>query len=129
MREGVTKVRSRSSPAPRRTLLVLLAALIFFAVGSSLFAVDVTEYCLVTRFGRVVRVIADPGLYFTAPFDRVVRLEKRVLFSRPARSEYLTTDKKNVVVESLVTWRIADPQRFLVTFATRAAAEERLSDV
>ena len=90
---------------------------------------DATEYGLVTRFGRVVRVISEPGLYVTAPFDRVVRLDKRVLFFRPARSEYLTIDKKNVVVESLATWRIADPERFLGTFTTQAAAEQLLGDV
>jgi modulator of FtsH protease HflC len=129
MSEGVSKAQSRSGQALRRTLLVLVAVSTAFALASSFFAVDVTEYCLVTRFGRVVRVIAEAGLYLTAPFDRVVRLDKRVLFSRAARSEYLTTDKKNIVVESLVTWRIADPQRFLATFGTRAAAEERLSDV
>ena len=77
----------------------------------ALFTVDVTEDELVTRFGRVVRVVAEPGLHVTAPFDRVVRLDKRVLFSRPPRSEYLTVDKKNIVIESLATWRIADPSR------------------
>jgi membrane protease subunit HflC len=41
----------------------------------------------------------------------------------------LTTDKKNIVVESLVTWRIVDPQRFVATVVTRGAAEERLSDI
>ena len=89
---------------------------------------DVTEYGLVTRFGRVVRVVAEPGLHVTAPFDRVVRLDKRVLFSRPPRSEYLTVDKKNIVIESLATWRIADPERFVGAFTTEAAAEQLLGD-
>ena len=64
----------------------------------------------------------------TAPFDRVVRLDKRVLFSRPPRSEYLTVDKKNIVIESLATWRIADPERFVGAFTTAAAAEQLLGD-
>ena len=71
----------------------------------------------------------EAGLHVKAPFDRVTRLDRRLLFSRPAGSEYLTTDKKNIVVESLAVWRIADPQRFLATLATRAAAEEHLSDI
>jgi modulator of FtsH protease HflC len=99
------------------------------AVATTCFSVDVAEYGLVTRFGRVVRVIVEPGFHVAAPFDRVVRLDKRILFSRPARSEYLTADKKNVVVETLATWRIADPERFLAAFATRDAAEVRLADV
>src|SRR6516162_459723 len=113
----------------RRTLPGLMAAFAVWTLIAAFFAVDMTEYGLVTRFGRVVRVVEEPGLHVTAPFDRIVRLDKRVLFFRPARSEYLTTDKKNIVVESLATWRIADPERFLATLATRAAAEERLSDI
>ena len=97
----------------RRLLPAVILAGVVWAVASSLFTVDVTEYGLVTRFGRVVRVVSEPGLHMTAPFDRVVRLDKRVLFSRPPRSEYLTVDKKNVVIESLATWRIADPERFV----------------
>ena len=128
MREGAAKQRLRSG-AHRRTLLVLLSASAIFAAASSLFTIDVTEYGIVTRFGQVVRVISEPGLYLTAPFDHVVRLDKRILFSRLARSEYLTTDKRNIVVEGLATWRIADPQHFLAAFGTRAAAEEQLSDV
>jgi membrane protease subunit HflC len=107
----------------------LMVALAVWALAATFFTVDITEYGVVMRFGRVVRVVADPGLHATAPFDRIVRLEKRLLFLRPERSEFLTTDKKNIVVESLATWRIADPERFLATLATRAAAEERLSDI
>src|SRR5215467_7557114 len=121
--------RTRSRATPWRILPALLLALAVWALAAAIFTVDVTEYGLVVRFGRVVRVVAEPGLHVTAPFDRIVRLDKRVLFLRPARSEYLTTDKKNIVVESIATWRIADPERFLATLATRAAAEERLSDI
>jgi len=64
----------------------VIVAGVVWAVASSLFTVDVTEYGLVARFGRVVRVVAEPGLHVTAPFDRVVRLDKRVLFSRLPRS-------------------------------------------
>jgi modulator of FtsH protease HflC len=110
-------------------ITAVLLAFAVWALIAAFFTVDVTEYGLVTRFGRVVRVVAEPGLHVTAPFDRIVRLDKRVLFFRPPRSEYLTTDKKNIVVESLATWRIADPERFLATLATRPAAEERLSDI
>jgi membrane protease subunit HflC len=58
-----------------------------------------------------------------------VRLDKRILFFRPALSEYLTIDKKNLGVDSLVTWRIADPVRFLAAVATPPAGEQRLSDI
>src|SRR5438876_12318585 len=129
MAERATTANKRSNVLLRRTLPALTAALTVWALVSSLFALDVTEYGLVTRFGRVVRVLAEPGLHVVAPFDRVVRLDKRVLFFRPAPSEYLTIDKKNLGVDSLVTWRIADPVRFLAAVATPAAGEQRLSDI
>jgi modulator of FtsH protease HflC len=113
----------------RRSLPALALAGGVWALASAVFTVDATEYGLVTRFGRVVRVVTAPGLYIAAPFDRVVRLDKRILFSRAASSEYLTIDKKNVVVESLATWRIADPERFLGTFPAQAAAEQPLGDL
>jgi modulator of FtsH protease HflC len=113
----------------RRSLPALAAAVGVCALLYSFFTVDATEYGLVTRFGRVVRVISEPGLYITVPFDRVARFDKRLLFSRPAPSEYLTIDKKNIVIESLATWRIAEPERFLATLPTQAAAEQALADV
>jgi modulator of FtsH protease HflC len=128
MAEQSTTANKRSNVVLRRTLPALTAVLTVWALVSSFFALDVTEYGLVTRFGRVVRVL-EPGLHVVAPFDRVVRLDKRILFFRPAPSEFLTIDKKNLGVDSLVTWRIADPERFLAALATPAAAEQRLSDV
>ena len=61
----------------RRSLPALAMAVGVCALIGSFFTVDATEYGLVTRFGRVVRVISEPGLYVTVPFDRVVRLDKR----------------------------------------------------
>jgi modulator of FtsH protease HflC len=113
----------------RLALLVIVPAAAAWALVSSLFTVDVTEYGLVTRFGNVVRVLAEPGLHLKAPFDRVLRLDKRLTYSRPVPAEYLTVDKRNVVVESLAIWRIADPRHFAATLATRANADVPLGDV
>jgi len=113
----------------RATLLLLLGALVLWAACAALFTVDVTESGVVTRFGRVVRVVDAPGLHVKLPFERVVPVDRRLLYSRPAEAEYLTSDKKNVVIQSLAIWRIADPRRFLETLATRADAEVRLADV
>jgi len=130
MSEETSKAANeRSSVILRRTLPALMLAFLIWVCVAAFFAVDVTEYGVVMRFGRVVRIVDEAGLHVKAPFDRVTRLDRRLLFSRPAGSEYLTTDKKNIVVESLAVWRIADPQRFLATLATRAAAEEHLSDI
>jgi modulator of FtsH protease HflC len=129
MAEQTVTSEKRSRILLRRTLLIATAAIAFWALVSSFFALDVTEFGIVTRFGRVVRVVSEPGLHVVAPFDRIVRLDKRLLFFRPASSEYLTIDKKNLGVDSLVTWRIADPTRFLAAVETTAAGERLLSDI
>jgi membrane protease subunit HflC len=115
----------------RRTLALAAAALGVLAIWSCLVVVDVTEYGIVSRFGRVARVIAEPGLYLKGPYpiDRVTRLDRRLLVFRPPTAEFLSEDKKNLVLHSLVTWRIADPERYLATVGSRAAAEERIGDV
>jgi membrane protease subunit HflC len=110
-------------------LLAVTLVLGAWAIANSLFAVDVTEYGVVTRFGRIVRVVAEPGPHAKAPFDSMARLDRRLLFSRLVPAEFLTVDKKNIVAESLAVWRIADPGQFLQTLATRSRADERLSDV
>src|SRR5437879_12137955 len=121
MAEQYTAANKRSNVVLRRTLPALTAALTAWALVSSFFALDVTEYGLITRFGRVVRVLAEPGLHVVAPFDRVVRLDKRILFFRPAPSEFLTIHKKNRGCDSLLTWRISDPHRFPASLAPPAA--------
>jgi membrane protease subunit HflC len=114
-----------------RTLTLAGGPLAALALWSCFAVVDVTEYGLFLRFGRVARVVSEPGLRIKRPypFETVVRLDKRLLTFKPATAEFLSEDKKNLVIHSLVTWRIADPERFLATTGDRASAERRLSDV
>lgn len=114
-----------------RTLALAGAVVLVLALWSCLVVIDVTEYGVLTRFGRVVRVITEPGLRIKRPypFETVSRLDRRLLTFKPATAEYLSQDKKNLMIHSLVTWRIADPKRFLATVGTRATAQERLADV
>jgi membrane protease subunit HflC len=114
---------------PRVAAILIAIALSAWAFTGCFFALDVTEFGLVSRFGSIVRVVHQPGLHLKAPFDAVVRVDRRLTLSRPGQAEYLTVDKKNIVAESMVTWRVADPQRYLVTLADRAAADLRLADV
>jgi membrane protease subunit HflC len=127
--DPATLAAARPSSRLRTTAALIVAGLLAWTLAASLFSVDVTEYALVTRFGGVVRVVREPGLHVKAPFDQVVRLDRRLTFSRPGQAEYLTVDKRNIVAESLVTWRVADPERYFVALATRSAADVRLADV
>jgi modulator of FtsH protease HflC len=114
-----------------RSLTLVGAAVAALAIWSCFIVIDVTEYGLVLRFGRVVRVVREPGLYLKRlyPLETVVRLDRRLLTFKPVTAEFLSEDKKNLVIHSLVTWRISDPERFLATTGDRPTAERRLSDV
>ena len=94
-----------------------------------MFVVPETENAIVTRFGKPVRTIEAPGLQFKWPTDRRLRFDNRVLLYDPAPAEFLTQDKKNLVVDTAVVWRIADPARFLETIGNISGAEMRLHDV
>lgn len=114
----------------RHRVLALAGVLgLGWLIVSSLYTVDVTEYGAVSRFGDVVGIAETPGLKTKLPFDRVIRLNKRLLDTIPPQAEYLTIDKKNVVVHSLLTWRIVDPHRFLESAVIRANAEAQLADI
>ena len=99
----------------KRILSGVLAAVGLFIVGSSVFVVDESEYAVVLRFGRVVAEIEQPGLQvkLPAPIDQVRRFDKRVLYQGVAQTEFLSADKKNVLVSSYLTWRIRSPRLFL----------------
>ncbi len=128
---GRTAAMAGDKPRGRRRTLLLLSggALLLIAVYASLCTVDVTQYGVVSRFGHIVRVVDAPGLHLKLPFDRVLPVDRRLLYSKPAQAEYLTSDKKNVVVRALAVWRIADPKRFLETVRSRSGAEVQLADV
>ena len=112
-----------------KTWLVLsvLGAGVLLAI-SSVLIVDETEHAVVTQFGRPVAVYSDAGLRFKlpAPVQRARRLDRRALFTETEETELLTSDKKNIVVSTYLSWRIVDPLRFLTALRTREFAESRL---
>jgi membrane protease subunit HflC len=102
--------------------LLLLIWLTFFSVRE-------TEYVLITQFGRPLYTVADAGLHVKWPFQSATYFDRRLRIYNPRPSEFLTRDKKNVVVESYVAWRIQDPKRFVETVSDPVGAEMRLHDI
>jgi membrane protease subunit HflC len=107
------------------------AAVIAAAIlcGMTLFPVRETEFVLVTQFGRPVRTITDAGLKAKWPFQTAIYFDRRLRIYNPRPSEFLTRDKKNLVIENYVAWKIEDPNRFVQTVGDPAAAEMRLHDI
>lgn len=114
----------------RRAVPLVIVALLLVAAALSPFVVPTGEFAVVTRFGRPVSTVTEPGLHFRVPLvDQVLRIDGRLLLTEPPASEYLTLDKKNVVARPFLAWRVTDPLRFLQTVLAREGAEARLSAV
>lgn len=107
-------------------LVILLAIL-----SSCVFVVRERDAALVFALGEVRDTITEPGLYFKLPppFENVVRLDKRLQTIEANDPERIqTAEKKNLLIDSFVKWRISDPRLFYVTFgANDRAAVERLT--
>ncbi|MEM7480858.1 MAG: protease modulator HflC [Acidobacteriota bacterium] len=114
-----------------RFVQIVLLILVLLWLSTAVFTVPESEMGLVTRFGAPRAAAAGPGLHFKAPWpiDSVLRLDARLLVFDGEPIELLTADKKNVLVDSYLCWRIADPVRFAQTVKNRAEAEARLLDV
>lgn len=112
-------------------VLVLLLVIGGFVASAFCFQVEESEYAVVTVFGDPRRIIEEPGLRFKWPWpvESVIRIDRRVNITSPDSAEYLTRDKKNVLVSFFVAWKVADPLRFLVTVNDRPGAESRIQDI
>ena len=108
-------------------VVVILAAL---AMPQVFYFVDETDQVVITQFRRPVRTVTAPGLHIKIPFIQAVnRFEKRILRSDPDPTEYLTLDKKRVIVNHVSRWRIVEPLQFLERIRTEGAALSRLDDI
>jgi len=112
----------------RTSIAILVAVVLLVLAVTSALVVEETEHAVIIQFGRPIAVHSEAGLYgkLPTPIQRVTRLDKRILFSTGPQTELLTEDKKNVLVETYVSWRIGDPVRYLTALRTREFAETRL---
>ena len=107
--------------------LIALAAV--GVLKATLFSVDETESVIVTQFGRPVRTISGAGLHAKCPWQNRRKFDRRLQTYNPRPSEFLTRDRKNLLVDNYVCWRIKNPNRFLQTVTDTTGAEMRLHDV
>lgn len=95
--------------------------LLFIAVvaSMSLFTVDQRQYAIVFQLGEVKEVISTPGLNVKLPLIQNVRFfDKRILTMDTAEPErFITSEKKNVLVDHFVKWRIIDPRLYYESVA------------
>ena len=108
-------------------ILVLIA---LFAL-STIIMVDETEQIVILQFGKPIRTIKEPGLNwkFPAPFQTSNSFEKRLLEYDVPPEEILSKDKKSLIIDNYVRWRIIDPLLFLQTVRAVPTAKTRLDDI
>lgn len=94
--------------------MLLVVVVVALVVGlNSVFTVDEREWAIKFRLGEIIRSEYEPGLHFKMPFINNVRFFDRRIQTFDARPErFLTVERKNVIVDFFVKWRIEDPERF-----------------
>jgi membrane protease subunit HflC len=103
--------------SPRTNFIGALLAVVLVIVALSVFTVDQRQFAVVQQLGEVRQVITEPGLYFKVPLIQNVRFfEKRIITLDNVEPErFITSEKKNVLVDSYIKWRIVDPKLYYIS--------------
>ena len=113
-----------------KVIIAIVALVLLILVGNTAFIVKENQYGLVKQFGKIEKVIGEPGIYFKLPvIQEVDYVSKELLLYDIAKSDVITKDKKSMIVDSFVLWRITDPKTFAQTLNSSAANAEGRIDV
>ena len=105
-------------------ILIGVAAVVV-AVGASVTVTQQNEYKLIRQFGKVDRVISSSGISFKIPFiESTQSLPKETLLYDLAASDVITKDKKTMISDSYVLWKISDPLKFAQTLNSSVESGE-----
>jgi membrane protease subunit HflC len=106
---------------------------VLYLINSMLFVVDQRKYAVVFAFGEIKRVIEEPGLSLKlpSPLQNVLFFDRRIMtIDNPEAERFITSEKKNLLVDSYVKWRIVDPRKFFISFkGDERLAQDRLSQL
>jgi membrane protease subunit HflC len=97
---------------PKLSLIAAGVVALLLLLSTSIFTVDQRQFAIIFQLGEVRQVITEPGLHIKLPLIQNIRFfEKRVLTLDSTEPErFITSEKKNVLVDSYVKWRIIDPR-------------------
>lgn len=115
----------------RSTIFIVLLFVLGWLASSMLFVVSERHSALVFKLGEWKRTITEPGLYIKlpSPVENVVMLDRRIQTIESGDTERIqTSEKKNLIIDSYIKWRIEDPRQFYISFgADVKAAQNRLN--
>jgi len=111
-------------------LFIGLGLVVIFVLAQTALTIGEWEQGLIIQFGNPKRILQEPGLYFKLPvIQNLVRFDKRVLTTDARTAEYLTLDKKRVLVDHVSRWRIQEPLEFYRSVRDQQRAMARLDDL
>ena len=127
--DKIERIRQPKSKTP----LIVAAVIAFLAIVVLLNSMVITkenEYTLIKQFGKVERIVPNAGLSFRIPFIQTTdTLPKTILLYDLTESDVITQDKKTMVVDSYVLWKITDPLKFTQTLTNITNAEGRINTI
>ena len=112
-----------------KNIAVIIGIAVVALAGASVTVTQQNEYKLIRQFGKVDRVISEPGISFKIPFiESTQSLPKETLLYDLAASDVITKDKKTMISDSYVLWRIQDPLKFAQTLnCSLESSESRIN--
>ena len=112
------------------SLIIALAAVLIIG-SSSIVITNENEYSLIRQFGKIDHVVSEAGISFKIPFlQSVDTLPKQILTYDLSPSDVITSDKKTMICDSYILWRITDPLKFAQTLNSSITnAEGRLDTI
>ncbi len=111
-----------------RSVLLIIAAVVILTLPFSFYVVEPNEYAALFKFGRIVSVSDEPGIKFKIPNIHTVRhISKRLHLYDIPRSGVITKDKKSMITDNYVMWRVVDPVKYIQSLnANESLARERI---
>lgn len=115
----------------KRVVLIVVLFLLLITGASSIVITQENEYSLIRQFGKIDHVVSQAGISFKAPFIQTVdTLPKQTLLYDLSPSDVITSDKKTMICDSYILWRISDPLKFAQTLNSSITnAESRLDAI
>lgn len=127
--DNIERIRQPRKKAPF-IIIAILAVIAIIVLSNSLVVTMENEYTLVKQFGKIEKIVPEAGLSFKVPFIQTTdTLPNTLLIYDLTQSDVITEDKKTMVVDSYVLWKIVDPLRFVQTLTLIPNAESRINTI
>ncbi len=112
-----------------KILIAILVVAGIFVFGKSFYTVAENEYAVVTQFGKIQYVVSEAGANFKIPFMQTVKkIPRELMIYDINQSDVITSDKKSMIADDYILWRITDPVKFAQTLNySISSAEDRSS--